>query len=190
MSCHYPCWSKNPELNHPCKLSDICTRRFHHTYRNAHERSLCSQHNSRDFVTQVKYLIAILQSAEPVRSHNHGELAGKAEQRLKQLSFRRDVQRAGCFVQNQQRWTMIKRASKTDPLTLPARKADAALANFRLKAVAQIRFNEVQYLRHTASFAQAHGIDLLIRQTKRDVARDRVVDEKNILRHVTDRCLP
>ena len=62
--------------------------------------------------------------------------------------LRDHIQRAGCFVQNQQRWTMIKRASKTDPLTLSARKADTALANFRLKAIGQFRFNEVEYLRH------------------------------------------
>src|SRR6266446_3717306 len=98
---------------------------------------------------QVNQLIAICHSAEAVSSHNHSELAGKTAQRLKQLCFRRDVECAGCFVQNQQRWTVIKCTRKTDPLTLPARKADTALANVRLKTIVQFRFNEVEYLRHS-----------------------------------------
>src|SRR5215831_10847686 len=85
---------------------------------------------------------------------------------------------------------MVKRACKADPLTLPARKADTAFAYIRIKPVRQFRFDEIQDLRHRASFAQARWIDLLVRQTERDVARDRVVYEENILRHVTDRSLP
>src|SRR4029453_6272337 len=85
---------------------------------------------------------------------------------------------------------MVKRGRKTDALTLSAGKAHAALTDVRIKAIAQFRFNEVQYLRHSTSFAQPRAVDLLIWQTKRDVARNRVVDEEDILRHVADRCLP
>src|SRR5438128_10098835 len=85
---------------------------------------------------------------------------------------------------------MIKRARKTNALTLPAGKADTALSDVRAKAIMQFCFDEVQYLRHSASFTQSGMIDLFVRQTKRDVARNRIVDQKNILWHVADRSLP
>src|SRR5438034_6249505 len=85
---------------------------------------------------------------------------------------------------------MVKRARKTDALALAAGETDAALADLRVKAAWQFRFNELEDLRHGTGFTQMHQIDLIIRQTKRDVARDRVVDEKNILWHVTDGRLP
>src|SRR5213594_2252164 len=85
---------------------------------------------------------------------------------------------------------MVKRARKTDALALAAGETDAALADLRVKAAWQFRFNELEDLRHGTGFTQMHQIDLIIRQTKRDVARDRVVDEKNILWHVTDGSLP
>jgi hypothetical protein len=40
-------------------------------------------------------------------------------QRFKQLCFSSDVERACCFVQNQQRRTVVKGACKTDALALP-----------------------------------------------------------------------
>ena len=50
----------------------------------------------------------------------------------------------------------------------------------------QFCFDEVEYLRHSTSFTQSGLIDLFIRQTKRDVACNRIVDQKNILWHVAD----
>src|SRR5438093_11509902 len=85
---------------------------------------------------------------------------------------------------------MVKRARKTDALTLPAGKADTALTDVRAKAIMQFCFNEIEYLRHGTNFTQSGVIDFFIRQTKRDVARNRVVDQKNFLWHITNGCLP
>src|SRR5204863_2921041 len=92
--------------------------------------------------------------------------------------------------QDQQRRTVVKRARKTNALPLPARETHTAFTHVRVEAKWQISFNEVEYLRHGASFTQPRGIDLVIQQAKRDVARDRIVDEKNILWHITDGSLP
>src|SRR5919198_2431475 len=85
---------------------------------------------------------------------------------------------------------MVKSARKTDALTLAAGKTNTALSDVRGKAIVQFCFDEVEYLRHSTSFMQRGLIDLFVRQTKGDVARDRIVDEKNILWHVTDGRLP
>src|SRR5215813_5604923 len=139
---------------------------------------------------QVNQLIAIRYSAGAMSGHDHRELAAETAQRVEQFCFGRHIECARCFVQDQQRWTMVKRACKTDPLTLPARKADTSFAYIRIKPMRQFRFDEIEDLRHRASFAQARGIDLLIRQTKRDVARNCIVDQKNILWDVTNGSLP
>src|ERR1700757_4368561 len=85
---------------------------------------------------------------------------------------------------------MVKGACKTDALALAAREADTAFPHIRLKAIRQFRFDEVEQLRDGASFAQTRRIDLIVRQPKRDVARDRVVDKEDVLWHITDRSLP
>src|SRR5206468_12830661 len=94
------------------------------------------------------------------------------------------------FVENQQWWTVVKRARKADALALAARETDTALPHDRVKAGRQIRFDEVEYLCRRTRLAQPHRINLVIRQAKRDVARDGVVYEKDILWHVTDGSLP
>src|SRR5947208_10899444 len=81
---------------------------------------------------------------------------------------------------------MVKRTRKTDPLALPARKADATFADGGVEAIRQSCFDELEYLRHSTSFTQLDMIDFFVRQTKRDVARNRIVDEKNILGHIAD----
>src|SRR3954452_12729345 len=85
---------------------------------------------------------------------------------------------------------MVKRARKTDALALPARKADATFAHRRVKSVRQFGFDELEYLRHNTSFTQLGLVDLFVRQTKGDVARNRIVNEKNILWHIADRLPP
>src|SRR6516165_7418085 len=85
---------------------------------------------------------------------------------------------------------MVKRARKANTLALPTRKPDPALADSRVKPIGQFRFDELEHLRKSTRFAQSSLINLLIRQTECDVARDRVVGEKNILWNVTDRSLP
>src|SRR5437867_3283475 len=85
---------------------------------------------------------------------------------------------------------MVKRARKTDALTLPAGKADTALSDVRAKAIMQFCFDEVEYLRHSTSLPQSGVSDLVVRQTKRDVARNRIVDQKNFLWHITNGSLP
>ena len=85
---------------------------------------------------------------------------------------------------------MVKRARKTDALPLAAGKSDTTFPDVRVETIAQFRFNNVEYLRHVASFAQARSIHLIVRQAKRDIARDRIVDEKNVLWHITDGSLP
>ena len=85
---------------------------------------------------------------------------------------------------------MVKRARKTDALALPAGKANTSLSHVRLKPVRQFGFNQVEDLCHCASFAQPRRIDLIVRHPKRDVARDSIVDQENILRHITDGGLP
>src|SRR4051794_13750256 len=81
---------------------------------------------------------------------------------------------------------MVKRTRKTDPLALPARKPDATFADRCVEAIRQFGFDELEYLRHSTSFTQLDIIDFFVRQTKRDVARNRIVDEKNILGHIAD----
>src|SRR5205807_7571306 len=110
--------------------------------------------------------------------------------RLKQLCFSRYVQCAGRFIQNQQRRTMVKRARKTDALPLAAGKSDTTFPDVRVETIAQFRFNNVEYLRHVASFAQARSIHLIVRQANCDIARDRIVDEKYVLSHITEQILP
>src|SRR6266550_6271907 len=85
---------------------------------------------------------------------------------------------------------MVKGARKADALALPARKTNTALPHDRIKAVTHFRFNEVEYLCRGTRLAQPHRINLVIRQAKRDVARDCVVYQKDVLWHVTDGSLP
>src|SRR5947207_11420961 len=127
-----------------------------------------------NFSSSVNERTAIRHRTEAVSGHNHRELTRKTAQRLEQLCFSSDVQGTGCFIQNQQRWTVVKRARKTNALALAARKADTALSDIRAKAIMQFCFDEVEYLRHSTSFTQSGLIDLFGRQTKRDVARNRV----------------
>src|SRR4029077_1889245 len=85
---------------------------------------------------------------------------------------------------------MVKGARKADALPLPAGKTNTTLPHDRLKAGRQFRFNEVEQLCRHTRFAQLLRINLVFRQAKRDVARDRVVYEKDVLWHVTGRSLP
>src|SRR5215813_1118913 len=85
---------------------------------------------------------------------------------------------------------MVKGARKTNALPLPTGKPHTPLPNVRIKAIRQLRLNEVEQLRRVAGLAQADRINFAIRQAKRDVARNCIVDEKNILWHVTDGSLP
>src|SRR4051794_9170207 len=85
---------------------------------------------------------------------------------------------------------MVKRARKTNALPLPTGKSHAALPHDRIKSVRQFDFNEFEQLSHDASFAQPLRIDFSFRQAECDVARNGVVDEKNILWHITDGSLP
>jgi hypothetical protein len=61
--------------------------------------------------------------------HDHSELAYQTSQRLKELRFSRHVQHAGCFIENQQQWTMVKGSRKTDAVALPAGKTNTPLAH-------------------------------------------------------------
>src|ERR1043166_10221536 len=85
---------------------------------------------------------------------------------------------------------MVKRARKTDALSLPPGKANTPPPYDRVEAEWQFSFNEIQYLRHGASFTQLRTINFIIEQAKRHVARNRVVDEKNILWHIANGRLP
>ena len=85
---------------------------------------------------------------------------------------------------------MVKRARKTNALALAARKTNTALPHEGIKAVRQFDFNEFEQLRHGASFAQLRRIDLSVQQAECDIARYGIVDEKNILWHITDGSLP
>src|SRR4051794_15407006 len=85
---------------------------------------------------------------------------------------------------------MIERARKTDPLALPARKTNTPLPHDRIKTLRQFDFNEFEQLRHDASFSQSGRVDLSVRQAECDIARNGIVDEKNILWHITDGSLP
>src|SRR5215475_9609571 len=85
---------------------------------------------------------------------------------------------------------MVKRAREADALALPAGKTNTTLPHDRIKAVTQFRFNKIEDLCNCAGFAQSRRVDLVIRQAKRDVARDRIVYEKDVLWHVTDGSLP
>src|SRR5206468_8417035 len=100
------------------------------------------------------------------------------------------IQRACCFVQNQQRRMVVKGASKADALALPARKTNTTFPHDRIKAVTHFRFDEVEYLCRRTRLAQSHRINLVIREAKRDVASDCVVYQKDVLWHVTDGSLP
>src|SRR6516225_2893289 len=85
---------------------------------------------------------------------------------------------------------MIKGARKTDPLALPSRQSDTAFAHVRVKAIGCFGFNEIEYLRRRTSLAQARTIDLVVGQAECDVTRDAVINQENVLRHVTDSSLP
>src|SRR5215471_3487281 len=125
-----------------------------------------------------------------MRGDDHREFSAEAAQCIEQLCFGRHIEGTSCFVQNQEGRPMIKSARKTDPLALPAGKANAALAHTRIKPISQFCFDEVEYLRHRTSFTQSGVIDFLVWQTKCDVASNRIVDEKDILGHVADGISP
>src|SRR6266403_4410280 len=85
---------------------------------------------------------------------------------------------------------MVKRTRKTDALALPAGKTNTPLPHDRIKTVRQFDFDEFDQLRHDASFAQPRRIDLSVRKAECDITRNGIVDEKNILWHITDGSLP
>src|SRR5882757_7595130 len=85
---------------------------------------------------------------------------------------------------------MVKGTRKTNALALPAGKTNTTLPHDRIKAVRQFDFDEFDQLRHDASFAQPRRINLSVQQAECDIARDGIVDEKNILWHITDGSLP
>src|SRR4029453_4164272 len=86
--------------------------------------------------------------------------------------------------------TMVKSARQTDALALAAGEPDPALPSVRIKPIWQFVLNEVEDLSHRASFAQACRINLIVGQAKSNVPRDCVVNEKDILWHITDGGLP
>src|SRR5215510_6644319 len=85
---------------------------------------------------------------------------------------------------------MVKSARKTNALPLPTGKSHAALADVSIKTIRQFRFNEIEQLRRLAGLAQTDGINFTVLQSKRDVARNGVVNEKNVLWHIADGSLP
>src|SRR6185503_3408681 len=85
---------------------------------------------------------------------------------------------------------MVKRARKTDALTLPTGKYHAPLPDARVKTGRQFPFDEFEQLRHGTSFTQPRRIDLIVRQAERDIARNGIGDGKNTLWHITDGSLP
>lgn len=107
-----------------------------------------------------------------------------------EFCFSFSVQGAGCFIQNQKRWVMIQSACEAKTLALAAGKSDASFAHYSLKAARQVAFDEIENLSRRTGFTQPRTVDLVLGNTQRDIARDRVVDEENILRHVADGSLP
>src|SRR4030095_8267212 len=81
-------------------------------------------------------------------------------------------------------------ARKTDALTLPAGKTNTTLPHDRIKAGRQFDFDEFEQLRCGTSFAPPRRIALIVRQAECNIARNGIVDEKNILWHITDGSLP
>src|SRR6266511_5534862 len=85
---------------------------------------------------------------------------------------------------------MVKSARKTDALALPAGKTNTTFPHDRIKAVRQFDLDEFDQLRRDASFAQPRRIDLSVQQAECDIARNGIVNEENILWHITDGSLP
>src|SRR4029077_538824 len=84
---------------------------------------------------------------------------------------------------------MIQRSSNSDALQLTTRKSHTALADHRIQPLRQA-VDELFELRRANRTAPATFVDLIVRQTKRNVPAQRIVGEKDCLRNITDLVLP
>jgi len=131
----------------------------------------------------INHLIAIATALSRVRGHNQGELAGKTAQRLKQLCFRRDLRVRWLLRPESTAMDDDKAREQTDPLTLSAEQGGYRVANISSESHRVIPASMKSSICAMAQASRKRARSIFsCRQTKRDVAGDRVVDEENILR--------
>src|ERR1043165_1106793 len=81
--------------------------------------------------------VGVLHRREAMGDHEHGPVCHQAIDRFLHQPLRLGVERAGRFVENQNRWIAQQRARDRDALALAARQPRAALAEHRVVAFGQ-----------------------------------------------------
>src|SRR2546423_1964409 len=84
---------------------------------------------------------------------------------------------------------MIQRSSNSDALELTTGESHTALAHHRIQPLRQA-VDELFELRRANRTPHGMLVDLSVRQTKRNVAAQRIVGEKDCLRNITHPILP
>src|SRR5687767_14162816 len=126
--------------------------------------------------------------AQPVRDDDNGLLV-KGSDRLHDAALRHGVERAGGLVEHQHGRVMVERTSDSDTLALPAGQPHAAFTDERIEPL-RLRADELVQLRVSQAAPHRDVVDLVIGQPKRYVSAQRVIDEVDRLRYVTDLSLP
>src|SRR5690606_29578547 len=103
--------------------------------------------------------------------------------------LRNAIQRACRFVKDQDFSIVVERPRDPDALTLPARKLDASLSDFGVKAFGEVR-EEIIQVCHLGCAPGLRVIYLFWRESKGDVLADRRVGKKNALGNETYAVLP
>ena len=79
--------------------------------------------------------LCIAHCRQPVGDDQRGAVAAEHFHRLAYRSFAFVVERAGCFIKDEDRWVFQKDAGNAQPLLLSAGKFDASLTNIRVVAM-------------------------------------------------------
>ncbi len=125
-----------------------------------------------------------------MRHHQHGNAALQGGDGLGNGGFRRIVEGGRSFVEDEETGFVIEGTGDSDTLALAAGESNSALADGGIEALWKALLDEIEDVRGGGDIVEAFLIDIVIGQAQGDVAGQGVVDEKDILGHVTDAGLP
>ena len=140
-------------------------------------------------VFQHRDPIAAADGGQPMRDHDQRLASVETVNGLHDLLFGLGVECRHRFVEDQHLGSPIERPRDRDALPLTTGQSHAAFADVRVHAVWQ-RVDELLQPCKSDHVRKAPLVDLGVTQPEADVAAQRVVDQEELLRHVSNLSLP
>jgi hypothetical protein len=141
-------------------------------------------------VSKIQPFITHFHRPETVGDHEHRDLSAEGGDGLHDAVLGLGIEGGGGLVEDEELRLVVEGAGEADALALAAGEADAAFADDCFKATGKTVLDESEDLGGGGGAFEGGGVDFLFGQAEGDVGGDRVIDEEDFLRHVTDAAAP